>query len=145
MKHTTKTEVSAGGLVVRKTNNTWEVLILMDKNDAWTFPKGKLEQGEEAIDAAKREIQEEVGVSDLTILGKLPVVRYMYTRDGLISKTVHYFVFESAGTQPLVSQAEEGLHDAQWMPITQAINIIGYEKTNKPLLVGAQKILASRP
>ena len=136
-----KTEISAGGLVVRKRKNLWEILVVMDRKDAWTFPKGKLEKGEEALDAAKREITEEVGVSDLTLLTKLPVIRYMYTRDGLISKTVHYFVFQTEGKERLVSQLEEGLHEAQWVSIQKAKEIIGYEKTNKPLILETEEFL----
>ncbi|KKW10495.1 MAG: hypothetical protein UY49_C0021G0009 [Microgenomates group bacterium GW2011_GWC1_49_7] len=41
-----KTEVSAGGIVVRKRMRIWEVLVIRDMNDVWTFPKGLVEKGE---------------------------------------------------------------------------------------------------
>ncbi len=130
-----KTEQSAGGIIVRSVGGAWEVLIVQDMHDAWTFPKGKIDGGETLKEAARREIQEEVGLTDLTIRETLPVVLYMYRRDGLISKTVQYYIFESNGSENLVNQTNEGIHNASWTPIERAIEIIGYPKTNAPLLL----------
>lgn len=129
-----KTEISAGGIVVRLKPGRWEVLLLQDMNDTWTFPKGKIGIGEDIEDAARREIREEVGLRDIKMLSKLPVIRYMYRRNGLIGKTVQYYIFQSIGNETLVSQTEEGIHDATWMPLDRAERIIGYPKTNKALL-----------
>ncbi len=136
-----KTEISAGGIVVRKKAGRWEVLVVSDMNDALTFPKGKVEKGEEPLDGAIREIAEEVGVTKIEMVAKLPVIRYMYQRNGLISKTVHYFLFKSAGTELLKPQKEEGLHDAKYIDLDEAIKTIGYAKTNKPLLLWTLKAL----
>jgi 8-oxo-dGTP pyrophosphatase MutT (NUDIX family) len=136
-----KTEISAGGIVVRSVGGIWDVLILQDANDAWTFPKGKIEAGEEPEKAAQREIYEEVGLKALTMLTKLPLIRYMYQKNGLISKTVHYFVFESKGNEPLINQSEEGIHNAVWIPVDKATELIGYPKTNKGLLVKTKRFL----
>lgn len=133
--------MSAGGIVVRQTAGGWEVLVIRDINDELTFPKGKVEKGEKAIDAAKREISEEVGVSDISLRAKLPEIHYWYRRNGLISKTVQYFVFTSNGKEKLVSQGSEGIHDASWIPIEKTIDIIGYRKTNKQLLLWTLKAL----
>lgn len=138
-----KTEISAGGIIVRSTKGHWEVLILQDMNDAWTFPKGKLEPGEKPEAAACREIKEEVGLNNLTLLKKLPVSRYMYQKNGLISKTVHYFIFKSKGGEPIVDQTEEGIHNAKWMPLDDALLAIGYKETNLPLLEQTKRFLRS--
>lgn len=130
-----KSEISAGGIIVRRRGSLWYVLVVRDMNDAYTFPKGKIEPGENAIDAARREIREEVGLTKITMVKKLPVIRYVYNRNGLISKTVHYFLFTMDGDEKLVSQKEEGIHDARWMPIHKVPDIIGYPKTNIPLLL----------
>ncbi len=53
---------SAGGLIV---NNKKEVVIVCQGNDepaSWSFPKGKVETGEDYRVAAKREIYEETGI-----------------------------------------------------------------------------------
>ncbi len=136
-----KIEISAGGIVVHKNKSVWEVLVLRDMNDAWTFPKGMVENKEELVLAAQREIQEEVGVTDTTLVTALPAIRYMYQRNGLISKVVHYFLFTSGAQEKLVPQKEEGIKEATWMPIDQAIEVIGYAKTNRPMLENVKKIL----
>lgn len=136
-----KIEISAGGIVVRPRKNTWEVLLVRDMNNELTFPKGLVEKGEDLVQAAIREMHEEVGITDVTLVGSLDNIRYMYKRNGMISKVVHYFLFKSEGTEKLAGQREEGLHDVQWMPILKAISVIGYAKTNKLLLEKAQKLL----
>lgn len=140
-----KREQSAGGIIIRKKDSTWEVLTVRDKNEELTFPKGKVEKGEELLTAALREIQEEVGLTKLAMRKKLPVIHYLYTRGGLIAKTVQYFLFELTENESVVPQKEEGLHDAKWVPLDDVINKIGYEKTNKPLLLEVNKFLLSFP
>ena len=130
-----KTEISAGGIIVRKKNDIWEVLVVRDMNNELTFPKGVVEQGEDTYTAAVREIAEEVGITKVEMILKLPVIRYVYKKTTLISKTVHYFLFITKNNEPLTPQQEEGIHDPQWMPLDRALQIIGYQKTNKPLLL----------
>lgn len=129
-----KIETSAGGVIVCAVDLTWSVLLLRDMNDTWTFPKGLIESGESPQEAAVREIGEEVGISDLTLLGPLSPIRYTYKRNGVVHKTVHYFLFQSkTRTHPIV-QKEEGIQEAKWVAIDEAMNIIGYRETNVRLL-----------
>jgi len=137
-----KLEISAGGIVVRKTTHGWEVLLIQDMNDALTFPKGHLEKDETHEIAAAREIWEEVGLSQLKLLRSLLPVRYTFKKNGVIKKTVHYFLFECTKPQKLVNQTAEGIHNAAWMRIDEALSIIGYPETNKPLLQKVQAYLS---
>jgi len=134
-----RTERSAGGVIVRNIHGVWLILVLQDMNDSWTFPKGKIDAGETPEQTARREIVEEVGIRSLTTITKLPDTRYTYKKDGLIRKTVLYFLFESKGNETIMNQTEEGIHNATWIPIEKAIEIIGYQKTNKPLLLKAKQ------
>ena len=137
-----KQEISAGGVIVRKNKSQWEVLLLKDMNGNWTFPKGLVEKGEDAVSAAVREIAEEVGITDVSVVSPLTPIHYMYQRNGLISKTVAYFVFTSKGQETPKGQKEEGISDVRWVPFDEAIDIIGYTKTNKPLLIEAKTIFS---
>ena len=56
--------LSAGVIPFRQTPGGWRVLILRAYKN-WDFPKGRVEPGEEPIDAAKREATEETGLTDL--------------------------------------------------------------------------------
>lgn len=138
-----RTEVSAGGLIVRKRNDAWELLLIRDPKGKWTFPKGHLEADESHLVTAIREIGEEVGVHDLQHLTDLTPVSYLFTRDGLVKKSVHFFLFSSVGDTPLVPQTDEGISEAVWMPIEDAKKHIGYPKTNKPIIEEALNYLAT--
>ena len=136
-----KTEISAGGLIIRKRRKPWEILLIKDMNDSWTFPKGLIEKGEEPEAAARREIEEEVSISGLKLLAKLKPIEYWYQRDGLIHKKVYYFLFEVAGNPPIKEQKEEGISEAKWVEIAKAKEIIGYPKTNRKVLEESVKFL----
>lgn len=88
-----KTEISAGGIVVRNIRGLWEVLVLQDMNDAWTFPKGKIDTGEMPRQAARREIQEEVGIRDIHMRRKLPAIHYIYIKKTALSAKPFTIIF----------------------------------------------------
>ena len=56
--------MSAGTVPFRRTSQGWRLLVLRCYKN-WDFPKGRIEAGEEPIDAAKRETTEETGLTDL--------------------------------------------------------------------------------
>lgn len=62
------------GLVVLDRDGRALAIERRDTRDAWQFPQGGLRQGEEAIDAAYRELQEETGLdrSDVALLAIHP-------------------------------------------------------------------------
>ena len=65
---------AAGGLVWRNDSRTQKVAIIhrVRYGDEWTLPKGKLEKNETWLQAAKREVSEEIGISQ----GKLKIVSF---------------------------------------------------------------------
>ncbi len=76
-------EVSAGGVVYRKVGDSYQFLIGKHSGyHKWVLPKGLVESGESNIDAALREVWEEVGVK-ARIVGQEPVgcVEYSYKAD----------------------------------------------------------------
>jgi bis(5'-nucleosidyl)-tetraphosphatase len=56
--------LSAGVIPIRRTGDGWRLLVLRAYKN-WDFPKGRVEPGEDPIDAAKREATEETGLSGL--------------------------------------------------------------------------------
>ena len=130
-----KTEHSAGGIIVRNIRGIWEVLVIRDSQNVLTFPKGLIQKDEDPADTALREIGEEVGLTQISVIKKLPVIRYIYKKKEFISKTVQYYFCEATGDEKLKPQHDEGIHNAEWLPIDTAIENIGYPKTNKKLLV----------
>ena len=136
-----KTELSAGGIVLAKTQSIWHVLLIQDMNKSWTFPKGLIEPNENPRGSAEREISEETGLTNLTYVSTLGTIQYMYRRNGLIRKTVHYFLFQSDTQAPLKPQREEGISEARWVTLEEAETLIGYPETNTQLLHKARQIV----
>ena len=56
--------LSAGVIPLRRTPYGWRVLVLRAYRN-WDFPKGRVEAGEEPLEAAKREATEETGITQL--------------------------------------------------------------------------------
>lgn len=128
-------EVSAGGIVFKKTDQGFYFLLLRDQNDNWTFPKGLIESGEDFKDAAQREIGEETGIAQIEFFKTLAPVKYWYRWEGdLIKKTIHYFLFEAKGEEETKPQKEEGITEIRWLSPKEAWEVVGYRKTNKKIL-----------
>src|SRR3989344_399933 len=92
---------SAGGVVV---NAEGEVLVVNQNGDSWSLPKGQIKGGGGALDAAKREIFEESGVSALTLVKPLfSYERFRIGRGGAgedrsILKEIEMFLFRTSET-----------------------------------------------
>lgn len=56
--------ISAGVVPFRRTSAGCRILVLRCFRN-WDFPKGRIEAGEEPLDTAKREAEEETGLTDL--------------------------------------------------------------------------------
>ncbi|WP_165907753.1 NUDIX hydrolase [Hydrogenispora ethanolica] len=81
------------------------LLILRRKNGVWLFPKGHIDPGETAAQAAVREVKEESGLT-ARILEKLAETAYNFTEDGREHyKTVEWFVMEAL-TEEIVPEAD---------------------------------------
>ena len=67
-----RTRYSAGGIVVRREGD--EILVALTREGAlrlFVLPKGGIERGEDALTAARREIAEEAGLTDIHLLADL--------------------------------------------------------------------------
>src|SRR4030042_3098303 len=128
-----KTELSAGGVVICKNKLSWNVLVIKDMNNTVKFPKGLIEKGEAPERAAMREITEETGVKNISILKPLTPIQYVYKHNGTIQKTVLYYLCQSLEKGRPIAQKSEGIHMVRWIEIRKAMKLIGYQETNIPL------------
>lgn len=79
-------------MVRRVDDQLWVALIREGRGPMYVLPKGRLERGESIQQAAIREIEEEAGLSQLTLLADLGVrERLNYSRRRW--KKVYYFLF----------------------------------------------------
>ena len=89
------TVVAAGGIVSRPTKNGTEVLVVhRPRYSDWTFPKGKVDDGESLAEAALREVVEETGYH-CGLGSEIGVVEYRDRSGG--RKFVHYFAMNVEG------------------------------------------------
>jgi 8-oxo-dGTP diphosphatase len=93
MKQTTIEEISAGGVVYRKANGGYEFLLGKHSGyHKWVLPKGLVEKGESQMEAAVREVEEEVGVqAKIVEVSPLKIIEYYYFADmgEIINKNPH--------------------------------------------------------
>ncbi|MCI0526904.1 MAG: NUDIX domain-containing protein, partial [Nitrospira sp.] len=86
---------SAGGIVVNKKG---QILVVNQRGNSWSLPKGHIDDGEDPLAAAKREIYEESGIGKLSLIKELG--SYQRHKIGLKGgddlselKTIHMFLF----------------------------------------------------
>lgn len=140
----TREEVSAGGIVVRRSDETPMFLVIRDSYSNWGFPKGHLEEGESPEDAALREVAEETGLANLTLQGPVQTIDWYFRfRGKLIHKICHFFLIET-DTEATFPQREEGITACRWEPFDKASALISYDNARDVLkrafeIVGAEE------
>jgi 8-oxo-dGTP pyrophosphatase MutT (NUDIX family) len=103
---------AAGGLVYNDKNQ----LLMIFRNGKWDLPKGKLEVGENIEQCAIREVEEECGVSGLTITQQLQKTYHTYEiNEQQILKCTYWFEMKSSFKGNLVPQTEEGITAVVWI------------------------------
>jgi 8-oxo-dGTP pyrophosphatase MutT (NUDIX family) len=102
---------AAGGIVLNEFGET----LWIYRNGRWDLPKGKLDKGEKADEAAVREVEEECGVSGL-VLGDLRDQTYhVYRQNGdYYLKRTSWFEMFVPGRPETIPQKEEGIDLCEW-------------------------------
>lgn len=128
-------EVSVGGVIYRKTKDGLVFALIKDAIDKWTFPKGKIgdnEEGEDIIAALKREMKEELGISELDIqqeLGTIDVTVRPPNKDPY-PKRIHYYLVETK-EETLTPEGTVTVQDAKWVPEHEMHETLGYDNSKE--------------
>jgi len=133
-------EATAGGVVYRKVKGRVEILLIQDAKDRWTIPKGHIEPGETAKQAAEREIMEETGLRHVTVLNWLGKINFRYRRQQslVLMSTQIYLVRADLDTDD--HQKEKWMNDIGWFSLHDALEKIEYDDIGKLMLLGMKKI-----
>jgi ADP-ribose pyrophosphatase YjhB (NUDIX family) len=137
-------ETSAGGVVVRLVDGLPRVLLIRDSYRNWGFPKGHLEDGETAADAALREVREETGLADVAMIGAIDTIDWHFRfRGRLVHKTCHFFLMQTrhGRTRP---QRAEGITACRWVALEDAEAAISYANA-RDVLRQAREMLDATP
>ena len=129
----TREEVSAGGIVVRRTAGPPLFLVIRDSYRNWGFPKGHVEDGEAPETAALREVGEETGIAPLELRAPIETIDWEFRfRGRRIHKVCHFFLIETL-SRDTAPQRAEGITACRWASYAQAERMISYDNARAVL------------
>ncbi len=137
-------EPTSGGIVFRftKDKKDIEVLLIQDSKERWTIPKGHIEPGETAKMTARREIEEETGLKNFSVLSWLGKIHFKYRRaDKLVLMTTQIYLVQSLDEREM-PMGEKWMKGIKWFTFSDALDVIEYEDIEKLMLIAKKKIRA---
>ena len=128
---------AAGGVVLRPgASGDPEVLLVhRPRYDDWSLPKGKCDPGESYEDCARREVEEETGIT-AELGDQLPEVRYRDQKDR--PKLVRYWVMRPA-SDPGPFEPNDEVDDVAWLPLADAEERLSYDH-DRGLLAAVRRL-----
>ena len=115
--------LSCGVVLARETDTGWMTLMLRAYHH-WDFPKGLREDGEEALEAACREVEEETSIANLSFdWGD----RFKETGPYSRGKTARYYLAKTTqdnvvmGPSPETGEPEH--HEWRWVSFDEAYDL----------------------
>jgi 8-oxo-dGTP diphosphatase len=115
-KHKAKAPtLAAGGVVLRGTREPLIAVVQLRKYDRWVLPKGKINQNESALAAARREVLEEVG-HKAYVHAFLGTVAYGV---GERLKVVQFWAMRAVGAP--ARRLMSDVRAVDWLPLEEAI------------------------
>lgn len=115
--------LSAGVALVRRADGHWRFLLLRAFQN-WDFPKGQVERNEQPLEAARREVMEETGITELHFHWGH---NFIETGPYAQGKIARYYLAETTestvklGISPQLGRAEH--HEYRWVELDEAFRL----------------------
>jgi len=159
-------EISAGGVVVRKTPEGWEMAVIEPQKDSiatlpaatrqrtsqkmlLALPKGLVDPGEKPEQTATREVVEETGLTAIPVT-KLGDIKYAYVRSWgdkqRVFKIVSFYLFryQSGQIDEIAPEMRIEVKRAMWIPLEDAARKLAY-RGEKDMVRRAEAYLKAHP
>jgi 8-oxo-dGTP pyrophosphatase MutT (NUDIX family) len=159
-------EISAGGVVLRKTPEEWQLAVIEPRKDPTAvstgsakkktsqkmllaLPKGLVDPGEKPEETAVREVAEETGVTAEPV-AKLGDTKYAYVRTWgdkeRVFKIVSFYLFRyrSGEIDQIAPEMRIEVNRALWIPLQDAASKLAY-RGEKDMVRRAQAYLSAHP
>ena len=117
-------EKSCGCIIIKNS----EVLLVYEKNrNFWGFPKGHMENEENEIETAIREVKEEVGLEVEIDEEKRYTLNYIIRDE--IDKTTVLYIARPKNEEIVIQESE--IENVKWCSFEEALNILTFDDWKK--------------
>jgi 8-oxo-dGTP pyrophosphatase MutT (NUDIX family) len=142
-----KVEQSAGAVIFRRQGRGILYLLLQHTRGHWAFPKGHIEKGERSIDTARREIEEETGISRIRFMpGYKETIKFRFQwppksvdAESRL-KFVVFYLGEVFGGKVVLSEEHKAF---RWVSYDMAMQILKHRNVRE-LLQKANGLIVAR-
>jgi 8-oxo-dGTP pyrophosphatase MutT (NUDIX family) len=137
-------EISCGAVVYKMLQNGSPAFLLVSskRNSKWGFPKGHVENGENEIETATREIFEETGIK------KLKFVENFRQEDVYLIKGVkgylvekHSVYFLALALKDALNFDESEISKLEWVDIKKAQEVLPFDNQKKIIKLAYDKVI----
>lgn len=128
----TKYDFSYGVIALHQSDSATEVLLVHQRSHRgeqfWTFPKGHMESGETKEQTALRELAEETGVAEISLIeGAVFSTEYIFVHESeKICKRVEFFLGYVTDPKTVITQPDEVV-DLVWCDFAKAKSCLTHQ------------------
>ncbi len=124
---------AAGGKVINQNSET----LFIFRNKKWDLPKGKAEKNENISETALREVVEETGIKNLSIIKPLEKTYHIFKRSSNhYLKSTYWFEMYSDYNGKFKPQKKEGITRVEWIGVENLQSVLPKSYANIRLLLG---------